>query len=96
MEIQEISIALGDPGISQAVSISTTSAQSAAMARGSAVVTPTVDCFVRHGPNPTAVSDGTDQFLMMNVAYRLGFPPGSRLAFVTASGTGTVYVTPGA
>jgi hypothetical protein len=96
MEFQEISLALGGPGQSQAVSISTTSVQSTAITTGTAVVTPSVECFVRYGSNPTALSDGTDQILLANVMYRLAFPTGSKLAFKTTSGTGTVYITPGA
>lgn len=96
MEIQEISMALGDPGKSQAVSISSTSAQSTVIAADSAVITPTVDCFVRYGSNPTATSDGTDQLLLGNMQYRVSFPRGSRLAFKTTSASGTVYITPGA
>jgi hypothetical protein len=96
MELQEISLALGGPGLSQAVSISSTSAQSTAITSGSAVVTPTVECFVRYGSNPTAVSDGTDQILLAGVQYRLAFPSGSKLAFKTVSASGTAYITPGA
>lgn len=96
MEIQEISFALGDPGLSQALSISSTSAQSAVINAGSVVVTPTVDCFVRQGSNPTAVSDGTDMFLLGSVSYRLSLPRGNKLAFKTTAASGTAYITPGA
>lgn len=97
MDIQQISFALGAPGTSQAVAISGTSAQSAVMPGDSAVVTPTVDCFVRQGSNPTALADGTDLFLVGGVAYRLNFPTGVRLALITAGGaSGTAYITPGA
>lgn len=102
MDIQEISLSLGEPGTSQALAISSTSAQSAAITPTSAVspatvvVTPTVDCFVRQGTNPTAVSDGTDMFLLASSSYRLSLPRGNKLAFKTVSSSGTVYITPGA
>ncbi len=41
-------------------------------------VVSTVACFVRQGTNPTALSDGTDQYLPANVPMRLtGFTGGS-------------------
>lgn len=88
-------------GQSTAVAISGTSAQSAAFSfgekTGEVVVTPTVDCFVRQGANPTALANGTDQFLIGGNMYRLeGVEPGNKLAFITSGGTGTVYITPSA
>lgn len=97
----ELSLAVDTGGLSQAVSVSSTSAQSAAISAvtvvsGEAyvVATPTVDVFVRQGVSPTAVADGTDQFLMANVAYRLLVTPGNKLAFKTSGSSGTVYLTP--
>ena len=84
-------------GQSSAVSISGTSAQSAAITTGIAVVTPTVDCFFRQGSNPTALSNGTDQLLLGGNTYRIsGITSGNELAFITTGATGTVYITPGA
>ncbi len=96
MEVQVIGMALGEPGVSQAISTSITSAQTTALTSDSAVVTSTAACFVRWGSNPTALANGTDAYLAANTPYRLSFPRGSKLAFILASGTGTVYVTPGA
>lgn len=95
MHVQEISFSLGDPGLSQAVSISGTSAQSAVINASEVVVTPTADCFVRQGTNPTATSDGTDLFLLGLTSYRLGIARGAKLAFKTTGATGSVYITPG-
>lgn len=54
----------------------------------------TVDCFIRQGANPTALSDGTDQILPANNMYRVGpIAPGNRLAIISAS-AGSVYITP--
>lgn len=96
MNVQEISIVVDDGGRSQALSISSTSAQSAVINTNSVLVTPTVDVFVRQGTNPTAVSDGTDILLLASTSYRLAVMPGKKLAFKTASATGTVYLTQGA
>lgn len=82
-------------GTSQAVSVSTTSAQSTAINSPTAMLYSTVDVFLRQGSNPTAVADGTDQILpafTLVRAYKITV--GNKLAFKTASGTGTVYITP--
>lgn len=92
---RETSLVIDAGGNSSSISISTTSAQSAASPNGEAVICPSVDCFVRSGANPTAVSTGADQFLVAGTQYRVKFAPGHKLAFITASGTGTVYFTPG-
>ena len=104
MRVTEISCAVLSGGQSSKVAISTASAQSAAIAAqgggvtGAAVVllTPDTTCFVRYGTNPTALSDGTDQILMANNTYRVDVAPGGKFAFITATGTGFVYITPGA
>lgn len=95
MNIQQISFSLDDPGKSQVVSISGTSAQSAVINAEHVIVTPTTDCFVRQGANPTATSDGTDLFLLGLSTYRLDIPRGAKLAFKTTGATGSVYITPG-
>lgn len=107
MDIREISMAVSTGGTSQKVAISGTSAQSTALssqtlsAPNSAggldvICTVDVDCFVRQGSNPTAVADGTDQLLLGGNTYRLsGIANGNKLAFITASGAGNAYLTPG-
>lgn len=83
-------------GESQAVSISTTSAQSAAITTNRVVVYATVECWFRQGSNPTALSTGVDQYLPAGVQMRLvDIKPGNKLAFKAAS-SGTVYITPDA
>lgn len=105
MNITEISMEILSGGQSQKVAISTASAATAAITAAQiptgrvvipAVVTPDVDCFVRRGAAPTAVSDGTDQLLKAGNAYRCEMGLGDKLAFITASGSGNVYFTPGA
>lgn len=102
MNISEISMEILTGGQSSKVAISTASAQTPAMGTVwgqtavKAVFTPDVDCFVRRGANPTALADGTDQLVKANNAYRCEMLPGEKLAFITASGTGNVYFTPGA
>ncbi len=92
---RETSLIIDAGGRSSSISISTTSAQSAASENGEAIFYSSVDCFVRSGANPTALSDGTDMFVVAGNQYRVRFAPGHKLAFKTASGTGTVYFTPG-
>jgi hypothetical protein len=95
----ESSVLVDTGGASQKVAISTTSATSTAIQAPWAYVTPDVACFVRKGGSTgtiTAVSDGTDIYLIGNATQRLdGLTPGDRLAFITATGTGNVYITPG-
>lgn len=103
MNFTEISMGLTDGGTSQKVAIGIVSAQSAAAAAASTenkgapikyLVTPDVTCFVRKGANPTAVADGTDQILIANQTYRVELMDGEKMAFITASGSGNVYITP--
>lgn len=93
--MQLTSISLGDPGKCQRISISGTSAQSAAIPSDNVLVYATTDCFVRQGSNPTALSDGTDQFVPAFSLFRLSIRRGSHLAFISTGGTGLVYLTPG-
>ena len=83
-------------GESVAISISTTSAQSAAILTTNVIVYSAVACWLRQGADPTAVSDGTDQYLPAEVQMRLvDITPGNKLAF-KAGASGTVYLTQGA
>lgn len=87
-------------GTSIKLAVSTTSVQSPAFTGLSGLpdnysIIPDVNCFVRMGTNPTAVSDGTDQLLFAGTHYRITpCPAGSKFAFITSSGTGNVYLTP--
>lgn len=95
----EMSLRVGEGGTSSVVSISGTSAQSGALTTAaekdfSVIVTPTTDCFVRQGANPTAVSDGTDQILLAYQQRRISVKNGNKLAFKTTGATGSVYLTP--
>lgn len=85
---------IGAGGACQKVAMSTTSAQSAAINYGMVQITPSADCYVREGSNPTAVSDGTDQFLAANVPQVFLVTPGNKLAFIVASGTSSVHIAP--
>lgn len=81
-------------GSCQVVSISGTSAQSAALTASVVHVTPTVDCFVREAANPTALSDGTDHFLLANATQSFAVTPLNKLAFKTTGAAGSVYIAP--
>lgn len=59
------------------------------------VITPDTACFVRKGTGtPVAVSDGTDQYLAANQSYRVELMDGEKMAFITTSASGNVYITP--
>ena len=92
-----MSVKLSIPaGISQKVTVSTTSAQSAAIAANSVTIYATVNVYVRQGSNPTAVSDGTDQFIPAETFVSLeGLITGNKLAII-GEGSGIAYLTPGA
>lgn len=81
----------------QNVSVSTTSAQTAnAIGSEECLVYSTVECFAKAGPNPTATAT-TGTPIPANTLIRLkGYRSQWKIAFITASGTGTVYVRPGA
>lgn len=81
----------------QSVSVSTSSAAtSAAIGSDECVVYSTVECFAIAGASPTAtVAQGTP--IPANALIRLeGLAPTDAIAFIAASGSGTVYVRPGA
>lgn len=83
-------------GQSSSVAVSGTSAQSAAITAGRAVLYSTADVFFRQGANPTALASGVDQLLPANNIMRLAdITSGNKLAFITSGTTGTVYITPG-
>ena len=92
----ESSINILTGGQTNAVAISTTSAQSAAITEEKVLVYSTVFCFARQGTNPTALSNGTDQPIPAETLIRVPVTSGNKLAFITATGSGTVYITPGA
>jgi hypothetical protein len=96
MEAREVSIVVDDGGRSQALSISGTSAQSAAINSSYALVTLSTPGFVRQGSNPSATNDGTDIYLLANVTYRLNVAQGNKIALRTSGAAGTAYITPGA
>lgn len=97
---KELSVTVNEGGKSHKVTLTAgASAPSAAIDAEFVMVYSTVDCFVRAGANPTALADGTDQFIPANTLLRLDginrSHTGSKLAFISAS-AGTVYITPGA
>ena len=81
-------------GQSQKVSISTSSAQSTAISCKSLVVCADTGCFIRQGANPTAVSDGTDQYIPAGAVLRFfNLAPGNKIAVISTT-TGNLYITP--
>lgn len=95
MPVSQESATLYSGGQSTSISVTTTSAQSAAISNSKTVVLcGTVDCFIRQGANPTALSDGTDQFLPAYTPMRYaGFVSGNKIAAIGLT-SGTLYITP--
>lgn len=80
----------------QSVSVSGTSAATAStIGAQECVIYSTVECFAVAGSTPTAtVANGTP--IPANTLIRVeGLLPTDTIAFITATGTGTVYVRPG-
>lgn len=98
MSMVEYSMAAQTGGTSIKLAVSTTSAATTnPIGNSVVVVTPDVAVFFRRGAAPVAVADGTDQLLNANQSYRLyGLNLQDKLAFITATGTGNVYLSPGA
>lgn len=93
----QISLVPNEGNKSEVIAISTTSAQSTALygnSNGYVNLFSDVDCFMRMGLNPTALNTGVDQFIPGGNLLRVGpIPEDFKLAFITATGTGTVYIT---
>lgn len=92
-----IRIARGTSEGQQSVSVSTSSAATSNVIGASdCYVYTNVECFALAGGTPTAtVAAGTP--LAANSMTRFtGLQAGDKIAFITASGTGTAYVRPGA
>lgn len=96
MNVQELSMQVPAAGAAggENVSVSSTSAATDVLGATSVVVLSDVVCFVVKGANPTAtVISGAP--IPAGIPLRLhGFEATDKLAFITASGTGTVYVRP--
>lgn len=79
---------------SQSVAVTTSSAQSTSLKGGDAIVLVSALCFVSRAS--AAASDGTSLALAANIPHRLmGIQWGDKLAFITATGTATAYITQG-
>lgn len=84
------------PGQSQKITVSTTSTQSAPIDSTSCTIYSDVDCYVRQGAAPVALSNGSDQFIPAGTFLRLeGITRGNKLGIIGAA-AGTVFLTPGA
>ena len=97
----EISLNVPSSATSSTLAIGTTAAGSAAFpgngGMGTTVVfTPSVDCYVRQGATVAVVADGTDMLVRGGMTYRAYVAPGNKLNFITATGTGSVSMTPNA
>lgn len=99
MEITEYSYKVPSVANTQALAITTSTASSAAIHATSAVIKSTVDCFIIRSLTPGASTTATTACLPITsgVPYRVwGWQAGDKLSAITASGSGTLYITPDA
>jgi hypothetical protein len=99
MEVTEYSLTVPKSASTISVALSTSTASSAPIHSPSAVVLSTVDCFVIRSAAPGASTAATTSCMpiLANIAYRMkGWEAGDRLSGITASGSGTLYITPDA
>ncbi len=81
-------------GTSSQVTVTGVNAKSAALDFSLVLVTGTEGMFMRQGADPTAVSNGTDQYIPPGVVFRVGITSGNKLAFISAGTNGVAYITP--
>ena len=95
MHVIEISLTAQEGGLSSKIALSNLSVQYTVPPKcNSLMVTLDVDCFIRMGTNPTALADGTDQFLLGGNTFRITVSPGTKVAFISNGGSGYGYITP--
>lgn len=100
MEIVEYSVKVPDNANTVTVAISTSSAASGVLQGESILFYSTVDCFVIRSADttPGAAPTATTSCMpcLAGVQYRSPWRAGNQLAAITAAGTGSLYITPGA
>lgn len=99
MEVTEYSLTVPNAARTQAVAITTSTASSSPIHSPSAVVKSTVDCFIIRSATPGASTAATTSCMPITagIDYRMkGWEAGDRLSAITASGSGTLYITPDA
>lgn len=84
-----------NPGVSQKITTSAVSAQSAAVASTTTLVRffATTDCYVQFGTNPTALTDGTCVFIPGGIVDFLGITPGYKIAVIQFAAPGVLFIT---
>lgn len=92
-----LTVARGANEGQQSVSVTTASAATSnAIGSDKCLVYSNVECFALAGANPTAtVAAGTPIGAGQMIRLK-GIRPGDKLAFIAATGSGTVYIRPGA
>jgi hypothetical protein len=85
------------PGTSSTRSVTSSSAQTAAVGAATTIVRVicTVDCFLVFGSNPTA-NTSSSLFLPAGTAEYFGITPGYKIAAIRSTADGTLYITEGA
>lgn len=59
---------------------------------GRVELTPTVDCYIRQGDAPVALSTGVDQFLAAGAIYTQSVH--GKIAAITSGAAGTLHISP--
>lgn len=75
-----------------AVSMSGTTARSAALTTGIVRLTPSADCFVKFGSSSVTAAT-TDHFLVGGMPYDFEYGTSTNVAVITSGGTGTLYIS---
>lgn len=90
----ELLYTIANGGECQCLSFGTSAVQSLAILAGVIELSPTVDCFVRAGVDPVALSNGSDHFLMGGTTQAFRFDSGHKLSVIAVAGSGMLYVSP--
>ena len=76
------------------VAIGGTSAQSAALAAGGYILTPTSDCHIAVGSNPTAIATGASKYCPADQDLAIAVGANEKIAVIQDTGAGFLYVCP--
>lgn len=92
--VEELLYKIAAPGTSQKLTISAVAAQSAAITANIVELSPSIDCYVRAGANPTAVNTGVDHFLMGGTTQFFRFSSGDKISVISELGAGVIHISP--
>lgn len=81
------------PGASSKVAVGAASAQSGVLTGAMVRLTPTTNCHVAFGANPTAVADGSCMYLPSGSQTIVGITSGQKVAAIQDSAAGNLFIT---